>query len=64
MTQSTRTFHVRLITRSFYEGAVDAASADDAVELTYRIWRTECPHPFQQCDDDELMDVLATEAQS
>ena len=52
-----RTFNVTLITKSFFKGTVEAVSEEDAIEQTYHIWRTECPHPFEQCDDDELVDV-------
>lgn len=56
-----RTFHVRLITRGSYDGCVEARSAGDAIERARHIWRTECPHPFERCEDDELADVTAEE---
>lgn len=57
------TFTVLLITKGFFAGSVDAASRDEAIEKTFLIWRTECPHPFERCDDDELVDVIAEEVQ-
>lgn len=58
----TRTFNVTLITKGFFSGTVEASSVEDAIEETFRIWRTECPHPFEKSDDDELVDVTADEA--
>jgi hypothetical protein len=59
---TTRSFSVTLITKGFFTGTVEAATAEDAVEETFRIWRTECPHPFEKADDDELVDVTVDEA--
>ncbi len=59
---TTRTFNVTLITKGFFTGTVEAATVEDAVEETFRIWRTECPHPFEKVDDDELVDVTVDEA--
>lgn len=56
-----RTFTVLLITKGFFAGSVDASSREEAIEKTFHIWRTECPHPFERCDDDELVDVIAEE---
>lgn len=61
MSTTLKQFHVRLITRSFYDGVVEAESAEDAEERTYHLWRTECPHPFERCDDDELIAVETDE---
>lgn len=56
-----RQFTVMLITKGFFAGSVEASSHDEAVEKTFHVWRTECPHPFERCDDDELIDVIAEE---
>lgn len=64
MSATLKTFHVRLITRSFYDGVVEAESAEDAKERTYHIWRTACPHPFGRSDDDELTSVETDEVRS
>ena len=53
-----RKFSVLLTTKGFFAGTVEASSADDAIEETYRLWRTECPHPFEKSDDSELIDVI------
>ena len=53
-----RRFSVLLTTKGFFAGTVEASSADDAIEETYRLWRTECPHPFEKSDDSELIDVI------
>ena len=55
---SVRTFDVTLIVKSFYSGSVEATTHEDAVEQTFHIWRTAVPHPFEQCDDSELIDVV------
>ena len=60
----TRTFNVTLVVKSFFTGRVEAMSSDDAIEQTYRLWRTECPHPFDESDDSELVDVGAEEVRS
>lgn len=64
MITTLKTFRVRLVTRGFFEGAVEANSAEDAVQRTFEIWRTECPHPFERSDDSELVSVEAEEVQS
>lgn len=56
-----KTFSVSLIAKSFYSGTVEALSEDEAIERTFQIWRTECPHPFDQSDDAELISVEAVE---
>ena len=53
-----RTYSVRLITKGFFEGTVEASSEDDAIDETFRLWCTECPHPFEKSDDSELIDVI------
>jgi hypothetical protein len=58
-----KTFDVQLITKGFFSGTVEAASRKDAVERTYHLWRTACPHPFEQ-DDDELISVIVEEVRS
>lgn len=55
-----KTYEVILVTKGLFAGTVEATSETDAVEQTFQIWRTECPHPFEQCDD-ELVSVEATE---
>ena len=59
-----RQFSVLLITKGFLAGVVEAGSRDEAIENTFHVWRTECPHPFERCDDDELIDVIAEEVSS
>ncbi len=56
-----RQFTVLLITKGFLAGSVEASSSEEAIEKTFHAWRTECPHPFERCDDDELIDVIAEE---
>lgn len=62
--EGLKTWNVFLTTRGSFTGTVEAKSLDDAIEQAYRLWRTECPHPFEKSDDDELMDVIAEEVQS
>ncbi len=57
MNAPLKPFRVRLVTRGFLEGTVEASSTEDAEERTFDIWRTECPHPFVRSDDDELVSV-------
>lgn len=52
-----KTFEVRLITRGFYSGSVEAETEADAIDRVFHIWRTACPHPFEK-DDNELIDVI------
>lgn len=59
-----KSFDVHLITKGFFTGTVTAASEEDAIERTFYLWRTECPHPFQQSDDTELVSVTADEVRS
>lgn len=59
-----KSFDVQLITKGFFTGTVTAASEEDAIERTFHLWRTECPHPFQQSDDAELISVTAEEVSS
>ena len=49
-----RTFEVRLITRGYFIGEIEAASEADAVARTFDIWCNVSPHPFEQ-DDHELI---------
>ena len=53
-----RTYAVRLITKGFFEGTVEASSEDDAIDESFRLWCTECPHPFEKSDDSELIAVI------
>jgi len=59
-----KTFTVLLVTKGFFSGIVEATSEDDAVERTFHLWRTECPHPFEKYDDSELESVVAQEVHS
>lgn len=59
-----KSYDVVLVTKGFFAGTVDAVSEDDAIEQTFHLWRTECPHPFQQSDDSELISVTAQEVRS
>jgi hypothetical protein len=59
-----KSFDVHLIAKSFFTGTVTAASEEDAVQRTFHLWRTECPHPFQQSDEAELICVSAEEVRS
>jgi len=59
-----KTFTVLLVTKGFFSGTVEATSEDDAIERTFHLWRTECPHPFEQSDDSELESVVAHEVTS
>ena len=61
MSTILKTFYVRLFAKAFYEGIVEAESAEDAECRTFEIWRTACPHPFERCDDSELISVEAEE---
>ena len=58
-----KTFDVQLITKGFFTGTVEAASREDAEKRTNHLWRTACPHPFEQ-DDDELLSVIVEEVRS
>lgn len=59
-----KSFDVTLITKGFLAGTVEAASVEDAIERTFHLWRTECPHPFEQSDDSELLSVEVVEVHS
>lgn len=58
-----KTFEVRLITKGYFFGEVEAASQSDAVQQTYDLWCNASPHPFEQ-DDHELLSVIAEEVRS
>ncbi len=53
-----KSYDVSLIAKCFFSGTVEALSEEDAIERTYQKWRTECPHPFDQSDDAELVSVV------
>lgn len=59
-----RDYSVVLVTKGFFVGTVEAVSIEDAIDRTFHIWRTECPHPFEKSDDSELISVVAEEVQS
>lgn len=58
-----RIFEVRLITRGYFIGEIEAASEKDAVSRTFDIWCNASVHPFEQ-DDHELISVTAEEVRS
>ncbi|MEQ1613908.1 MAG: hypothetical protein ABL904_14275 [Hyphomicrobiaceae bacterium] len=58
-----RTFEVRLITRGYFIGEIEAASETDAVARTFDIWCNVSEHPFEQ-DDHELISVTAEAVRS
>lgn len=55
---------VTLSTRSFWQLRLKASSSDDAKEQAWDIWHRECPHPFENFGDDELIDVRARKAEA
>lgn len=59
-----KAFRVTLCVHCLYDGSVQAETEDDAIARTYHIWRTECPHPFERIEDDELHHVVAEEITS
>ena len=59
---NSRTFNVTLTSRSSQSGTVEASSSEDAVAKAWHLWTTASPSPFEQYDD-ELVDVVAEEAQ-
>lgn len=55
---NSRTFHIRLTTKSTFTGSVRATSRAAAVDRACHLWRSECPHTFTQAEDDEIIDVV------
>ncbi len=58
-----KTFEVRLITRGYFIGEIEAESEADAVARISDIWCNVSEHPFEQ-DDHELISVTAEEVRS
>lgn len=56
-----KTFNVLLTTNGFLRGTVEAVSEEDAIKQAFHLWRTECPCPFEQLNDEELISVTAEE---
>ncbi len=53
-----KTYEVRLTTKGYFFGEVEAVSEEDAIKRTFDLWCNASPHPFEQ-EDDQLISVEA-----